>query len=729
MMIVTIAKQDHQVEWVSHPMTIELALHEDKPDFITYDTETSGLHIKKDRPFWGAVCWDKRVFIFDTNELFLKALVRWSKLIRKLYGHNMKFDMHMTANVIGDEAVLSVTNWADTMGLCRLSFEAISARDGGDSLQLKRIGKKYVDPESDRYEKQVKEWLKNRQGELNRILTALLKPVGWSYTKYNKAIKDGEEVPPEVQEIATNWKLQFPAPTYKDVPQEIMIPYLATDVILTKEMVLKGERTVKKRELWKIAEKEFALLSVVFKMERVGFKVDRDYLNECLVKIDKELEIIRERAYEIAGQKFKSGQHQFIKKLYESITDAQIESTDKKFLKGMSKDGDELAPLIIKWRSLEKWRETYIIRILEASEYDGRLYTTLGQFNPVSGRFSGDAQQFPKKALYTEEGDRIIKTGAKPGIEHEIFHPRRAFTVSGGGYSSIYYLDFSQVELRVQAHYTLPFGGDTNLCRAYMPFECVHHETGELYDYKTLEGRKRWGELRAGYPTDVHWEDQLKQGWSVWVVPETGNPWKPTDVHAQTTTKALGILGYDVEAMSPDDFAQWRGIGKGFNFMRNYGGGAQKASDTLGITLEEATAMVNGYTEAFPKVIDYQNYVVRAMEAKGFVYNLYGRRYYIKNSRRFYKCGNYLIQGTCADDLKNKMLQIDQFLTENNCKSRIVMCIHDEIQYEVWDGEEWIIPKIKAIMEYTPLVQVPIVSDVEKTTGTWADKKKVLNIA
>src|SRR5206468_2864538 len=100
------------------------------------------------------------------------------------------------------------------------------------------------------------------------------------------------------------------------------------------------------------------------------------------------------------------GQHQLIKKLYEEITEEKVDSVDKLFLKGMTKDGDELAPVIMKWRSLEKWLQTYIIRLLEASEYDGRLYTTLGQFNPVSGRFSGDAQQFPKKALYTEEGDK-----------------------------------------------------------------------------------------------------------------------------------------------------------------------------------------------------------------------------------------------------------------------------------------------------------------------------------
>jgi DNA polymerase I-like protein with 3'-5' exonuclease and polymerase domains len=100
------------------------------------------------------------------------------------------------------------------------------------------------------------------------------------------------------------------------------------------------------------------------------------------------------------------------------------------------REGDELAQVISKLRRLEKWKETYIERILEASEYDGRFYTGMNQFNPISGRFSGDAQQFPKDKITDENGE-------------EIFHPRRAFTTSS---DYMYFIDFSQIELRVQAH-------------------------------------------------------------------------------------------------------------------------------------------------------------------------------------------------------------------------------------------------------------------------------------
>jgi DNA polymerase-1 len=728
-MQITIAEEQYEVVYTEDPWVVSDHMRQDRPVFFSYDTETTGLHIKKDRPFLGAVCYDNVVFVFPTTPDMLQALIRWSTYVERVYCHNTTYDMHMTANIIGDEEVLKVKNWGDTMGLCRLSFESRSARDGGDSLGLKKVAAKYIDVNADKYEKEVKAWLKGCVKENNKLLTAFLKPLKWSYSKLEKALKAEEEIPQEVLDIQEQWKRDYPEPTYQDVPREIMIPYLAVDVILTKILVKRASVSVEKKGQLPILLQEFELIPVIFKMERVGFKVDRAYLEKCRIRVEEEIKKVTKRAHEIAGFAFTSGQHQVIKSIYQAQSDEAIGSTDKKFLKNMGKSGDELAPLITRWRTLDKWLSTYICRILEGSEYDGRLYTTLGQFNPVSGRFSGDAQQFPKKAIYTEEGLAIIKAGQKPGEEHELFHPRRAITVSGDGYNSTYYLDFSQVELRVQAHYTIPFGGDFNLCRAYMPFNCTHHITGDTYDFRSIEGRKRWREFKEDAPVStVHWEDLLKQGYSVWIMPETGTPWMPTDVHSATTIKALKLLGMDHTTMEEALFQMWRGTGKTFNFMRNYGGGAAMAAEVLDITMEEAEAMANGYTQAFPLVIDYQNHVIKTMYARGYVRNLSGRRYYIDNDRSYYKCANYLIQGSCADDLKAKMIKIDRWLMENNCRSRMVMCIHDEIQYEVWDGEEWIIPFIKDIMEYTPDVLVPIVSDIEKTTGVWADKKKVIGI-
>jgi DNA polymerase-1 len=585
----------------------------------------------------------------------------------------------MMANVCGDDAPLQITNWGDTMGLCRLIFEAVSAGDGGDSLALKKIASKYIDATSDRYEKDVKTWLKAKESQDKKVLMAMLKGAGtwrtnllnqempkWSLTRLQRALDGKEDVPCEVMEIYNQFNREYPKPTYKDVPLTTMIPYLAVDVILTNLLVRKATPVILHKEQQSVAKREFALIPVVYKMERVGLEVDRSYLQEAHYKMAQYIEDLKIRSYELAGREFNVGQHALIKDIYTDITGERPETTDKKFLSKQASNGDELAQVIKTLRRLEKWQSTYIEKMLNDSEYDGRFYTQMNAYNTVTGRFSGDAQQFPKDAISDGDGN-------------EVFNPRRAFK------GRVYYLDYSQVELRVQAHYTMYFGGDLNLCRAYMPFKC--------------------------YERDGKWYT------------EEGNVlWTPTDVHSATTIKALEAMGVDYRELDEKEFKRWRAIGKMFNFMRNYGGGDKKASEVLDIDIEQARALNQGYTNAFPLVIEYQRAVERAFYDKGYAQNLYGRRYYLSDSWRFYKAANYIIQGSCADMLKTKMIEIDNYLVLNKFKTKMIMCIHDELQFEVPPEEDWIIPHIKEIMENAPNIQIPIVCDVEFTETYWSEK-------
>lgn len=555
-MILSFGGWSYRVTYTDDPALITRKLKEAKPLWITYDTETTGLHLKKDVPFLGAVCWttstDRQqgeVFVFPTNTFVLRELPKWASSVERVYAHNTTFDMHMSANIIGDEPVLSIQNWGDTQGLCRLIFEAVSARDGGDTLKLKDISKKYIDPNADKYEKAVKSWLQAKNRATNKILTALIRGAGYTRKEFD-ALQKADELTEELYDIYKTWDKEYPKATYQDVPMEIMLPYVASDVIFTDILVHKALPVVYNRKQDGIMEMEFELLRVVYKMERAGIEVDRDYLMESNERLAQYVKSLRQKMYALAGREFSVGQHQVIKEIYTERLGYMPKSTDKAFLSQQAATGDELAKTISRLRRLEKWKQVYIERILEVSEHDGYFYSQCGQFNPVSGRFSGDAQQFPKDKIEDDEGNHV-------------FYPRRAFKMRG------YYLDYSQVELRYQAHHTLVlFGGDLNLCRAYMPFQCVHYQTGELYSYGTFENRWRWNELRPGAPANKHWEDQLKEGWSAWVVPETGKPWVPTDVHSATSLRALAIMGLDITQMTADELKKWRDIGKRFNFMR-----------------------------------------------------------------------------------------------------------------------------------------------------------------
>lgn len=687
-MIITMANEDYTVKFLDDARVITEEILKDKPKYITFDTETDGLHIKKSRPFLCAVAWDGKVFVFEPTFQNLYELKHWSVMVKRIFAHNATYDMHMTANIMNDEFVASL-KWGDTMCLCRLAFEAISARDGGDSLALKHISKKYIDPQADKYERGVKSWLKAKKDVDKKILIAMMKGAGWSLKRVQNALDGQEELPCHVTELLNLWNKHHPEPTYKDVPQTIMIPYLAVDVILTNILVRKSLPVVVERQQQMTMSREFDLIPVIFNMERQGMKVDREYLKEAKYKLEQYIQDLKILSHQLAGVPFNVGQHKLIKQIYAERLGVEPKSTDKQFLIQQSREGDELAATISKLRRMEKWLGTYVERMLEASEYDGRFYTGMSQFNPISGRFSGDAQQFPKQAIYDADGE-------------ELFHPRRAFTTTSD-YS--YYIDFSQIELRVQAHYTLPFGGDLNLCRAYMPFRCTHYKTGLEFD-----NLRNWDEM----------QDSERSAWLM----EDGTPWTPTDVHSATTTKALVAMDIDPDSLDEKQFKKWRNIGKTFNFMRNYGGGDAKAAEVLEIELEQARAMNRGYTEAFPLVVQYQKWVDVVMDKQGYIENLYGRRYYLNNPNRFYKCANYLIQGSSADMLKEKMLLIDKYIRDKKLKTRMVLCVHDELIFDVTKGEEHHIEIIKDMMEHAPNISVPIVAEVERTTTTWADKGK-----
>lgn len=158
---------------------------------------------------------------------------------------------------------------------------------------------------------------------------------------------------------------------------------------------------------------------------------------------------------------------------------------------------------------------------------------------------------------------------------------------------------------------------------------------------------------------------------------------------------------------------------------RNYGGGKGAAIKQLDLKEDEADALVKGYAESFPHVKIYQDAIVRAHSRKGYVHNLYGRRYYLTYSRLAYKLANYNIQGTCADALKEAIIRLDQYILDNKLKSKIVMPIHDEIIFDTYAGEEHHKQRFLEIMqEAFEWCLVPVSAGVEVTYTTWAAKKE-----
>lgn len=613
--------------------------------WIAVDTETTGLHLKADKPFLITLTFDDKSRAIDVDSwhpALLQEVFNELKNFKYVVGHNIKFDLHMLENI---GVKYFSENLTDTMILARLALDT----DEVFSLALKSLATKYIDGTAADDQKVIK--------------SALM--------KLNKADKSKEH----------NYLDIYKMQEYR----QAMIDYALNDTEITLQLAKKLIDVVQARRQEDTFKLENAIILPLFRMERVGLKIDRAYLQDRKKFFDEFISQKRATLHKLTGENFSVGQHKNIKEWFLK-NGIELASSDDAAMESVSKSADgnarEVAKLIQELRSLEKWYSVYIIRMLDKSEFDGRAYTQINANSAITGRLSSDFQQFPKYAILDEEGK-------------EIFHPRRMVITTGEGYNKIAYLDYSQIELRVQANYTYEIsGGDLNMCRAYMPHQCVD-VNGIKFDPK------------------VNRDDIFKRDW---FTIEKGIKWKPTDLHSATTKEAFPDVPQD-----SDEFKRLRGLGKATNFAKNYGATKNALMEQFGFEESIAEKLDKAYYQAFPKILDYQTLVRKIYYQRGYVRNMYGRRYYMTDKRFVYRLYNYLVQGSCADMLKSKIVDVDNLLTPY--KSRFQMNIHDEMSFEIYEGEEFLVEKIKAIMEDVPKMIVPVVAEVELTSKNWAEKE------
>lgn len=688
--------------------------------YFAYDTETTGLNFMKDVPFLVIFGFDKNIYLWDPA--FKEATEAMYRIIKStdkmLFAHNAKYDYHMMNNIgtpIPDGIELS-----DTITLFRL----ISACDDDfQSMRLEKLGEKYVDPTAKFAGHEIKKMLERMKAERKKIVCS-----NYKLLTGEKSAKEAWETFSNRVRFITKYHECFEdykEPNYYDAFQkdpELVKKYAIDDVVIILEFLDKAGSIYAKKywdyntnsidnRTWK---RENALIRGIAAMERNGFKVDVDYLIKSHYKIEEFRDKLYEKLHKITECNWKVGQHAEIKKFFKNKFGLELEKSDKKAIQQLShhenKDIADIAKLIIKLRTVDKWLSTYIDGVLnKIIEVNGewRLYTSVNNNGAISGRVSCDLQQMPKMGIKEtdDDGELMLNESLLDEDEEELFHPRK-FIVPSNGYK-LYFADMSQEELRCQAYFTILVGSpDYNLCRAYMPYGCISEPLyGEVqFDYKNPEHIKHAYDWR-------------------WYNPD-GTVWAPADLHTKTTLTAFPELADQTE--TKEFKKKWRYLGKSTNFAKNYQCGAKTLAENLNIDLETATKLSDAYNKAYPGIKEYNNHVNAEMHMKGYVTNLYGRRYYIEKSTNFYKAGNYLIQGTCADGLKEAEIEIQEYLKDK--KSRLILPVHDELIFEVVPEEEDEVPiKVKEIMEKIGKVLkwCPMVSEVEMTETNWADKKEV----
>ncbi len=224
-------------------------------------------------------------------------------------------------------------------------------------------------------------------------------------------------------------------------------------------------KKIQEDELEKLyTEVEIPMISLLYKIEMAGMKVDVGALNGFSDFVATELEGLREKIFAISGKEFNINSPKQVGEILQELNIAtgkktatgQI-STSKDILQELALTYD-IAQHIIDYRELDKLKATYSDTLPNQIASDGRIHGKLNQTVAATGRLSSTDPNLQNIPIRTELGQQI----------------RRAFIPEVG--HKLISADYSQLELRLLAHITR----DERMLDAFQKGEDIHAQTAKL---------------------------------------------------------------------------------------------------------------------------------------------------------------------------------------------------------------------------------------------------------
>jgi DNA polymerase I len=390
---------------------------------------------------------------------------------------------------------------------------------------------------------------------------------------------------------------------------------------------------------------ELPYTGVLQRMERKGCPLDGEYLKQMMLDVSAELKKAEVGFYAACMKAgvdpvlltgFNMGSADQVGKLLEHELGAVIVARTPTGKVQVSDDvlekvkGPAKGPIkaLLKWRNLRKLLTTYAEPLSRCAErYNGKVHSNFKQASVATMRLSSSAPNLQN-----------IPTKAK-----DAFGIRKAFVASEG--YVIADIDLSQIEMRLAAHFT----GDELIIKA------------------------------------------IRDGW---------------DLHALTATKAeaavrawVGVRDVTPELLQEvkEKFPDERQRSKTLNFGVLYGMGAQGYAALTGASEHESQAAINGFFMLYPGLKRGIYRIQAGCEQTGSVRSLLGRWINIPDIRSNVKwmrsaalrqAFNYVIQGSASDLLKMSMILIDRDERLKEMGVRMILQIHDELLFEVKEGDE-----------------------------------------
>ena len=443
--------------------------------------------------------------------------------------------------------------------------------------------------------------------------------------------------------------------------------YATADADFTERLRRELEPEVRDKGIEEMFERyELPLVPVLVRMQRDGVEVDADLLGQMSIELKTDLDELRNQMYETVGHEFNlNSSQQLGGVLFDELRLPPTRrtksgfSTDASSLEGLkaqldtgtldSADPRAYAVLdnILHFRQLSKIKSTYVDALPGlVNPETGRIHTKYNQAGSATGRISSNDPNVQNIPVRTEVGRRV----------------RKAFVAQNAPESTLLAADYSQIELRVLAHYS----EDPALLAAFHRGEDIHSATSSLvYDV----------------PIDAVDDDMRRIA-------------KILNFGVLYGLTAFGISRQT--DLSPEQGQQFINV-----YFERYPG-------------------IQDYVDNTVQTCRELGYVETELGRRRYLPNITTRNFHMRQAAERAAI-NMPIQGTAADIIKIAMIKIMDRMIDLEMKSKMILQVHDELIFEVPRDELGQMREI--VVELMPAslnLAVPLVVEL-KTGDTWGD--------
>lgn len=645
-------------------------IEEDPNDFIGFDTETHGLKIplksgtpddvKKNDPLdWmrdTVIFWSLAFKLGDQYERYslrqthLHIFVPFLECPKaNLVAWNMKYDAHVSWN---SNVNIWNSNAMDAMVMGHLANE--NTLPG--QMRLKDVCRRkngFIGKDVDQFVRSDE----NPHGEIQPW-----KPI--PMTKFNDLFGTEDEYGNKIEEYNTSL-LELPLDLVSDYAS--LDAYAHLKIAEHLQEVLSCIPIDDDYSMWNYfydVEKE--VTEVIWRMERRGLGVDKEYFASLIGPITKRLTEIAKEINREAGRVINVDSTQDLRILFfgdASVgglgltpikqTKTGLECTDEGVLEELAANGVRLAKLVKNYRKVRVISSTYIrgLNFLAGWHDDGRIHPNIHQAGTRTGRFSmtvPNGQNMPRPGDDDDEKEGEEKWGYKIRRGFVAAKPNKVLIVG----------DYAQLEMRIMAH----FSKDKGMLRAIREGMDLH-----CYAVEKMYGIPYAEVLEAKKTPDKR---------------KTKRQWKLVEL---------------------------RQVCKNTGFAIIFGAGAMRVSIMLEIPKADAKRIIERYFQAFPGVRKFMARTISECKFDEYVKTIMGRRRRLPeiNNHQFSKWShaeresvNAIIQGTAADITKAAMLNIEFDKQLNLWGVNLLNQIHDELVQDCFrEYAELALPLIQFHME------------------------------